>query len=256
MFYLGGIEVEIVNSFKYLRITFTKSGKFIKTIKENISKARRAFHLLMKNCKKKLIPLDCRIELFEKCIEPIMLYGCELWGIEKSDILEVFRLKCYKTILRAKASTPAYIIYCELGKLPLVCSIQKRMLSFWGNIITSDDCKLSHIMYSLLLNDMMQCGHLYKWIECVKFILNTTGNTDTWLIQNYINKFHGNRIKRTIDDIALQELKAKCTSNKGKNYLNLKENWALEAYLKILDDSEAISIFKFRTSNHRLPVET
>ena len=63
----------------------------------------------MRKCKQKFIPLDCQIELFQTCIEPILLYGCEIWGKEKFDIIETFRLKCLKIIVRAKASTPAYL---------------------------------------------------------------------------------------------------------------------------------------------------
>ena len=45
-------------------------------------------------------------------------------------------------------------------------------------------------------------------------------------------------------------------SNKGKNYIELKENWTQEKYLSLLEDKKAITLFKYRTSNHRLPVET
>ena len=36
----------------------------------------------------------------------------------------------------------------------------------------------------------------------------------------------------------------------------LKEDWTLENYIKQLDYREAINILKYRTANHRLPVET
>ena len=67
----------------------------------------------------------------------------------------------------------------------------------------------------------------------------------------------GSEIKLRIEDIALQEIKGKCReSNKGKNYLILKDKWTMENYMHLLDDKDVFQIFKFRTSNHKLPVET
>ena len=84
-FYIKGEEIEVVNSFKYLGITFSKNGRFLRSLKENTDKARKAFYSLMNHCKDRLIPLDCKLELFSKCIEPILLYGCEIWGIENPE---------------------------------------------------------------------------------------------------------------------------------------------------------------------------
>ena len=45
-------------------------------------------------------------------------------------------------------------------------------------------------------------------------------------------------------------------SNKGRNYNEIKETWQQEKYLSILDEKKSKAIFKYRTANHRLPVET
>jgi len=44
-------------------------------------------------------------------------------------------------------------------------------------------------------------------------------------------------------------------SNKGGMYLNYKDNLELEPYFKILHLNDCITLFKFRTSNHNLPIE-
>ena len=60
-----------------------------------------------------------------------------------------------------------------------------------------------------------------------------------------------------LEDISLQNIIGMCShSNKGSNYMILKDRWNQEQYLSILDDKYALDIFKFRTTNHRLPVET
>ena len=59
------------------------------------------------------------IELYEKTIKPILLYGCEVWGLGKFDILERVQLKFFKSLFGLKKSTPSYMIYGEFGIYPL-----------------------------------------------------------------------------------------------------------------------------------------
>ena len=44
-------------------------------------------------------------------------------------------------------------------------------------------------------------------------------------------------------------------SSKGRSYKLFKENLECEPYLKILSKSSYIPLIKFRTANHKLPVE-
>ena len=157
-----GNNLEVVNNFKYLGITFSKNGRFIHSLKDNIEKARKGLYALMNRCKDKFIPLDCKLELFSKCIEPILLYGCEIWGTEDYAILEQFRLKCYKTIMKAKSSTPAYMIYGELGLLPLSYFIQKRMISYWCKVISSGPKTLARQLYDIMYDDFVKKRNIFK----------------------------------------------------------------------------------------------
>ena len=90
-----------------------------------------------------------------------------------------------------------------------------------------------------------------------KTILNSVGRTDIWLKQNDL---HGtNRrisIKQVLIDQFQQTWRAQMLqSYKGRMYLNYKDNLELEPYFKILNQNECITIFKFRTSNHNMPIE-
>ena len=44
-------------------------------------------------------------------------------------------------------------------------------------------------------------------------------------------------------------------SSKGICYILFKENFEFETYLDILSDKDRITLCKFRTCNHRLPIE-
>ena len=63
--------------------------------------------------------MSCQLELFDKVVKPILLYGCELWELSNCDIIERVHLKYCKLVLILKSSTPNCMIYGELGRCPL-----------------------------------------------------------------------------------------------------------------------------------------
>ena len=101
-----------------------------------------------------------------------------------------------------------------------------------------------------------------KWIGKIKQILVETGRMDIWLNQN--NLQIGNRyvsVKRNIKQTLLDQNLQKWTeslgkSNKGRSYSICKDTVQLESYLTELSKNKYINLIKFRTGNHRFPIET
>jgi hypothetical protein len=48
------------------------------------------------------ISIECQLDLFDKIVKPILLYGCEIWGVGNNDIVERVHLKFCKIILHVK----------------------------------------------------------------------------------------------------------------------------------------------------------
>lgn len=68
-------------------------------------------------------------------------------------------------------------------------------------------------------------------------------------------------IHRQIKQILIDQYKQKWhadlqTSSKGRIYCSFKSTHGLEPYIKILPEDDVLTLFKYRTANHRLPVET
>ena len=64
-------------------------------------------------------------------------------------------------------------------------------------------------------------------------------------------------ISRTLSDLYIQEWNEKANvSSKGKQYLLFKDNLNFEKYLINVSKFYNYKIIKYRTGNHRLPVET
>jgi hypothetical protein len=58
------------------------------------------------------LSVECQLELFDKMVKPILLYGSEIWGFSKNiDYLEKIQLRFCKLLLKLKSSTPNYMIY-------------------------------------------------------------------------------------------------------------------------------------------------
>jgi hypothetical protein len=112
-------EIETVTEPNYLGVTFTKNGKFKLAKQKNIEKATKAMYEVIRRGKRHNLLIECLLDLFDKIVKPILLYGCEEWGFSDNYVIEKNHLKYCKLILHLRQSTPNFMIYGELGRFPL-----------------------------------------------------------------------------------------------------------------------------------------
>ena len=74
-------EIEIVKEFNYLGLLLTKTGNFKRAIKTLADKGTKAMYEILKRGKFHNLSISCQLDLFDKMVKPILLYGCELWGL-------------------------------------------------------------------------------------------------------------------------------------------------------------------------------
>ena len=136
-FKIGNTKIDQTNNYTYLGITLTPTGNFGLAVKELKEKAKRAFYAIKKSIKLEL-PIRIWIKIFHSVIEPIALYGSEVWGpvthnefpnIDKHPT-EALHAEFCKSILRVQRKTPNNACRAELGQYPLIITIQKRALTF------------------------------------------------------------------------------------------------------------------------------
>ncbi|MEW8548549.1 MAG: reverse transcriptase family protein, partial [Candidatus Thiodiazotropha sp.] len=257
-FKLGDNVLSITNEFKYLGIIFTKSRSFYTAMKHNIDQAKKAMHLLYKRVRNLNLPIDLQIQLFDHTILPIMLYGCEIWGFQNTKLLENLHNDFLKNILSLRKSTPHYMIHGEFGRKPLDIIIKSRMIGYWMSIVNGKELKLSKLLYYILLNETHSGIYEHKWITSIREILTSVGRMDL-LNLNYINNPRAIKlsITRTLSDIYIQEWHTKAdSSTKAKTYFEFKTEFEFENYLTSLSKKIYLPLAKFRTGNHKLPVET
>ena len=125
---------------------------------------------LLKRSRNLSLPMDIMLKLLNVLVKPVVLYGAEVWGSEKCDILERLQLRFFKYVLSVNKFTSSMMVYGELGATPLDIDIKSRMLTFWARLCSRDKHKISSTIYSLLYTLDKS-----EWIETVKTTLNNCG---------------------------------------------------------------------------------
>lgn len=191
--------------------------------------------------------------MFDSMIQPILLYGSEVWGFENVKIIEQIHLKFCKRILKVRNTTPSFMVYGELGRNPLEISVKLRMVSFWNKLVVNEN-KLSSLLYRLMIRLKNSQNVNFKWINFVESIFNETGMS--YIFSNQIAFYDKALLKQVLLDQFIQKWYSELYStSRGQFYSIFKKDFELENYLRRLPESLRIWITKFRLSNIRLPIE-
>ena len=215
--------LETVTEFKYLGILFSKNNSFFKTKQHIADQGKKAVYSLLKKSRNMQLPVDMQVELFNKLVKPILLYGCEIWGFGNVDVIERVQLKFIKYILKLKNSTPNYMVYGELGMMPLKIDIYTRMISYWGKINeqTPNTNNLRNSVYNAArsfynYSNITNNSFYFKWVHCIRSILCNCGLSGIWENHTFPNqKWLSLTIKRKLTDIYLGEWYQDVDSNKN-----------------------------------------
>ena len=256
-FYFKGSEIDIVTEYKYLGIYLSKSGSYLSCKKRVAEQANNAKFALIRKIRVLNLPIEMQIDLFKKLIKPILLYGCEIWGFGNLDIIERVQLKFLKGILNLKKSTPSYMVYGETGVTPLKVDIQARIVAYWTNLLEFNTGRLSSMIYNIIyiLFEEEKCKS--KWLENVKDIVSINGYANVWQSQCCLNKkWFQSSFKQKVKDQYLQHWNSLLDSSSGAvTYRLCKNEFGINKFFYILNNTQCRILAAFRTRNHRLPIE-
>ena len=186
-FKYSNVNIEIVKEFNYLGVIFSRTGTFRACKKHLSEKATKAMYEVIRKGRAHNLSISCQLDLFDKLVKPILLYGCEIWGFGNNDIVEKVHLKFCKLILRLKSSTPSCMVYGELGRFPIELDIKLRMISFWARTLIGKDSKLSAVSYKLLLNLSNSSNFSSPWFNHIETIFNECGLSFIFRDQSFLN---------------------------------------------------------------------
>ena len=264
-FKIGNIDIATSSEYEYLGILFNYNGRFGKAIDERITPARKAMFGLNEKAVNLLLPPDIHIDLFEKMIAPIFLYGSEVWGYGSVEPLEIFYRAFIKRVLGLNKNTPNCIVYGEAGKYPVIHRVHMRMISFWIKISEGKPTKLSSIIYRLIYKLHMDGSYDSPWLMCIKSILCNSGNRHFWFDQELLTPktFMKSELLSHFQAQFLQEWDAEIVRNrrcvayrifKDNCFFQSNNEFVFQPYLSYLSYLDRRALSKFRSGSHTLPV--
>jgi len=86
-------------------------------------------------CRFPCISVKHKLDLFDKLVNPILSYGCEVWGLCESHVLEKVRLNFCKKLLEVRATTQNSFVYGELGRTTLLTKPSVSVIKYWLKLL-------------------------------------------------------------------------------------------------------------------------
>ena len=97
------------------------------------------------------------------------------------------------------------MVYGELGAYPLFIDIQYRMVSFWAKLRDGGHNDIATNLYKIIYRLSEQGKLKSKWLDHVKYIINSNGFGHVWNSPNEVNmKWFTGAFKRKLHDQYLQ----------------------------------------------------
>lgn len=254
--------IEEVSEFKYLGVLFSKTNSLKPTIRHVAEQGLKAVYSILKKSRALQLPIDLQLELFNKLVKPILLYGSEIWGSGNIEIIERVQLKFLKQILHLKRCTPNHIVYGEVGVLPMKVEIYTRMVSYWAKLIerNQDNPSLASLVYEVARSFYENChisgkSTYFRWMSSIKTILDDNGFSGVWQSQTFFNQLWLKKaIKQKLTDIFVNAWYNSVEND--SNYRIFKTHFGFESYLTKLHGNLLYYLISFRTRNHKFPCET
>ena len=248
-------ELEWVDSFKYLGITFSRRHTMKCAIEPLCQQARRAQTVLdLHALRHPTLSVEHMLKLFDTLIKPVLTFDCEVWGTGNCDLVDKFYIGFLKKLLGVKPNTNTSMVYAETGCAPMSTYIKKMMIKYWIKIIGNTDNKLIHAAY----NEMRNNEHRTNWATKVRDLLFETGFGYIWNDQNVTDsKSFLQQFERRLIDMHIQQCYSDIRdSSRCRTYKEIKKSFGMELYLQDnISRQLRISFTKFRLSSHRLMVE-
>ncbi len=146
--------LEVVHTYKYLGLFLSDNCNFERASEALYNKAVKAYFMVKRSLfAKNIVDVRTHLKVFDTLIQPILLYGCEVWGLvmmgkAHTKLLslkkvvtncEKLELKVMKQILGVHQKAANLAIYGELGRVPLRVKIFTQIVKSMHRLIVG--CK-------------------------------------------------------------------------------------------------------------------
>ena len=173
--------IEVVSDYVYLGVKMNFNNTFAKAMKKQLDQGRRAQFSMLIKARKLDLPIYIQTKFFELLVCPILIYGSEVWGLKKIDMLEILYQFFFPKKLRP--STPNCMIYGEVGKLPQQTFVDKQLIVYWLRVLNKEVHTFAYMVYMIALNLFRRNEYRSQWLKRVQYILDSCGLSYMWYQQ-------------------------------------------------------------------------
>jgi hypothetical protein len=228
-------RMKVVNSYKYLGICFSTKLSFNYACQDLVSRAKKALLCIMS----KLYRINNNsihvfLKIFDAQVQPIVLYGAELWGLESSStVIENVHLFGLKRFLGVDKRTPNDLVYGEVGRFPIYLNANVRCMRYWLKLTRMEEHRLPFRAYKMLLN--LDGRGKINWVTNIRRILSVNGFSYVWENQGVgcLNAFIRMFRQRLIDIRWQTWADHVNTSDRFSFYRQFKTSTMVEPYIRL-----------------------
>ena len=256
-FYLDGVQLEMVRSYKYLGFLITPSGEYKTGLKDLRDRAMRAF-MKIRNDLGTSFNQDIllTLSLIDTLVKPILLYVSDFWGcmdLKKSNTIENLYMGMLKQILGVQKQTTNIGVLLELGKVPIILEAKKLAIKNWERIKKGDGNFLLNASYQNAMQESL------PWIVGIKNTLDANDFQCLYLDDHsskppfvYLKLYE--RLVKIFHEESFETIQRE--DSKLRTYSLFKKEKGFEPYLsEIKNVSLRTKTTKLRLSNHKLMIE-
>ena len=89
------------------------------------------------------ISIHLQLQLFDHTMVPILLYGCEIWGFQNTNLIELVHNQFMRNIMKSRKSKPLYMLYAELGRVSVDQHIKTWKVGYWISLVNGNESQFA-----------------------------------------------------------------------------------------------------------------
>ena len=238
----GPVTVSYCQQYTYLGSIFTSDGKIASSVKKHALSRVNAFNKLVRFLdKNRNAPFDVKKLVVDACFSSSLLYGCEAWLEEKVPVeVERMYMKSIKCLLGVRPQTASEVVLMESGYPSLKATIRSRQQKFFvSKIRERSDMTDDPLMHAIRTTQAKN--------PSMKNFIDSLVNGEDFIAADKTNRM--NRLRSP-------------PANRSKliTYSTINPSYVVHpiyhAANEQVDEYLRITFTRFRTSSHRLRVET
>jgi len=235
VWYLYDQKLEVVSAYRYLGVTLSTKVCTNAVLSDLACRGRAAVYRIMRTLRG-LVHVSPQVlnKIVDAQIQPILLYGSEIWGMDDCQVVETVHLSMLKQALNVSPRTANTMVYGETGRYPLYINAVIKSVKYWLKIIKMEEHRFPYLVYKTMLISIDECDN---WASKVKQILFNNNLSNIWSAQEVGNEreFLKTLRERLVETFTGRWLHDLQKSPRYKLYRGFKSTFGIERYLFVLD---------------------